>query len=237
MKAMWSRAKRWLAVMIAVISTPALAQNQCRIPDRVPPGRVASPPPGNAVIAPKTGHILSLSWSPQYCKENGDEDRAASQCRDQKFGFILHGLWADGAGRNNPVWCKKVGPVPDAVLKQNFCATPSFGLMRHEWAKHGSCVEADPERYFRAGNTLFSALKFPDMNALSRAPLEVGEFVAAMVAINPGMQPDMFRVQLTPLGWLEEVRVCLSTTYHPRACPGDIGGAGRNTKMKIWRSG
>jgi ribonuclease T2 len=225
------------AMMLSMLAVPALAQNQCRIPDSIPPARATLPPPGSAVIAQKTGHVLALSWSPQYCKENGDDKRAASQCRDQKFGFILHGLWADGAGRNNPVWCRKVGSVPDAVLKQNFCATPSFGLMRHEWAKHGSCVEPDAERYFRAGNSLFSALRFPDMNALSRTPLTVGEFKAAMVAVNPGMSIDMFSVQLTPLGWLEDVRVCLTTSYRTRACPNDLAGVGNGAKMKIWRSG
>jgi ribonuclease T2 len=226
-----------IAMCLAPLAVPALAQNQCRVPDSIPPARAVFPPPGSAVIAPKTGHILALSWSPQYCKENGDDKRAASQCRDQKFGFILHGLWADGAGRNNPVWCKRVGPVPDAVLKQNFCATPSFGLMRHEWAKHGSCVEPDADRYFRAGNSLFSALKFPDMNALSRAPLTVGEFKAALVAVNPGMTSEMFSVQLTPLGWLEEVRVCLTTSYNTRVCPADLTGVGNKANMKIWRSG
>jgi ribonuclease T2 len=228
---------RLLVLIVMIFGTPAFAQNQCRIPDSVPPGRAITPPPGNAVIAPKTGHTLALSWSPQYCKENGKDKKAASQCRDQTFGFILHGLWADGVGRNNPVWCKRVGPVPDAVLKRNFCATPSFGLMRHEWAKHGSCVEPDPDRYFRAGNSLFSALKFPDMNALSRGPLTVGEFKTALVALNPGMSKDMFAVQLTPLGWLEEVRVCLTTSYNTRDCPNDVGGVGNGEKMKIWRSG
>jgi ribonuclease T2 len=230
----WRQVLAWAAMLFA---SPALAQNQCRIPDSVPPARAVLPPPGAGVLAPKTGHVLALSWSPQYCKENGDDKRAASQCRDQKFGFILHGLWADGAGRNNPVWCKKVGTVPDAVLKKNFCATPSFGLMRHEWAKHGSCIEADPERYFRAGSSLFSALKFPDMMGLSRSPISVGEFRAALAAANPGMTADMFTVQLTPLNWLEDVRVCLGTTYHPRPCPSDISGSGDDSKMKIWRSG
>ncbi len=234
---MLTRRRRVMAMAAMLFSSPALAQNQCRIPDSVPPARAILPVQGNEVIAPKTGHILALSWSPQYCKENGDEKRAASQCRDQKFGFILHGLWADGAGRNNPVWCKKVGTVPDAVLKRNFCATPSFGLMRHEWAKHGSCIEADPERYFRAGNSLFSALRFPNMIELSRTPITVGAFRAALAAANPGMSADMFRVQLTPLNWLEGVRVCLGINYNAKACPSDISGSGDDSKMKIWRSG
>lgn len=229
--------RKLFAMALAMLAVPALAQNQCRIPDTVPPARAIFPPPGSAVIAQKTGHILALSWSPQYCKENGKDKKAASQCREQTFGFILHGLWADGAGPKNPVWCKKVGTVPDAVLKRSFCATPSFGLMRHEWAKHGSCVEPDAERYFRAGTSLFSALKFPDMNALSRTPLTVGEFKAALVAINPGMATDMFSVRLTPLGWLEDMRVCLTTNYRTRACPADLAGAGNSAKMKIWRSG
>lgn len=92
----------------------------------------------------------------------------------------------DGAGLNDPKWCKRVSPVSAAVLKQNFCATPSAGLMQYEWAKHGSCVESDAERYFAAANRQYTRLRFPDMEALSRSQTDVGTFTTAFVAANPG---------------------------------------------------
>lgn len=225
-----------VAALVAFLALPAAAfaqVGQCRIPD-IKPGRAIFPPPGNAVIAPITGHLLALSWSPQFCKVNGKEKEYASQCGDQKFGFILHGLWADGEGRNNPVWCKKMPAVPVEVMKKSFCAMPSPVLMQHEWAKHGSCVAGDAETYFRTATMLFDALKWPDMEALSRYSLDVGELTKALAAANPGLRPDMFSVDVTPLGWLEEVKLCLDKSYHPRTCPTDVDGAGDRTKLRIW---
>jgi ribonuclease T2 len=219
------------------LAGPAFAQSQCRIPADLRPVRATLPPPGKAVIAARTGHFLALSWSPQFCKENGDGKKHAAQCKTQRFGFILHGLWADGEGRNNPVWCKRVGAVPLDVLKKNFCATPSVGLMQHEWAKHGSCIAADPGAYFTASSGLYNALKFPDMDALSRSRSKISDFTTAFSRANPGLPENAIRVEITPLGWLEEVRICLDKDFRPRTCPGDFGGAGPDTALKIWRSG
>lgn len=230
----WTRA---LAMLVGAVGFPALAlaQNQCVIPQALPQSRAIFPPPGESVIAPLTGHILALSWSPQFCKVNGGDKKYASQCAGpNRFGFILHGLWPDGEGRKDPQWCKRVPAVPNEILRENFCATPSAPLMQHEWAKHGSCIESDAGRYFRAANLLYASLKFPDMDALIRSQADVRALTTAVVAANPGLTADMVRVNLTQLGWLEEVQICLARDYHPKACPRDIGGAAADTKLKIW---
>lgn len=226
-----------LATLAAFAGFPALAlaENRCVIPQSLPQTRAIYPPPGGTVNTPLTGHILALSWSPQFCKLNGDDKRSASQCAGpNRFGFILHGLWPDGEGRSDPRWCRKVPAVPSEVLKQNFCATPSATLMQHEWAKHGSCIESDAARYFRAANQVYGALKFPDMDALIRAQANVGAFTAAFVAANPGWSADMVRVDVTQLGWLQQVLLCLGRDYRPKPCPRDIGGAGPDMKLRIW---
>ena len=231
----WTRGFTMLATLLGFPAL-ALAQNQCVIPQSLPEGRSVLPAPGQTFVAPVTGHVLALSWSPQFCKthEGNDYD---SQCKSvTKYGFILHGLWPDGEGRKNPQWCKRVPAVSAEVLRQSYCATPSVSLMQHEWAKHGSCIESDAGRYFRAGTLLFNALKFPDMDALSRSQLDVGAFTTAFVAANTGVSADMVRVSVTPLGWLEDVRLCLGKNYRPKACPRDISGAGPRTKLKIWRA-
>lgn len=226
-----------LAVLagLACMSSAALAQSQCVIPQALPKGRALVPPPGETVIAPLTGHILVLSWSPQFCKVNGDDKKNATQCGgSNKFGFVLHGLWPDGEGRKDPQWCKRVPAVSPEVMKQYFCSTPSASLMQHEWAKHGSCTESDSGRYFGAANRAYAALKFPDMDTLSRPQTSVGTLTSAFVAANPGLTADMLRVNLTQLGWLEDVRICLGTDYRPKSCPRDIGGASADTRLKIW---
>lgn len=233
-------ARRWmpgLAMLAGAICSPALAQvqNQCAIPQKLPQSRAIFPPPGETVLVPVTGYVLALSWSPQFCKERGDDKKNAAQCAAaRKYGFILHGLWPDGNGLKDPKWCKRVPAVSDAVMKQNFCAMPSARLMQYQWAKHGSCVEDSAERYFAEANRQFAKLRFPDMDALSRSTTDVGTLTRAFVAANPGFSTNMIRLELTPLGWLKEMRICLDKGYRPVACPADIGGEGADTRLRIW---
>lgn len=213
----------------------ALAQSQCAVPQSLPNIRPPHPPPGRTVIAPLTGYVLALSWSPQFCRERGKEQKNASQCAGpDRFGFVLHGLWPDGAGQNDPRWCRRVPAVPVEVMKRHFCATPSAELMQHEWAKHGSCIEGNAERYFSLAGRLYAALRFPDMEALSRSQTNVGAFKSAFAAANPGLSADMVRVEVTPLGWLKELRLCIGRDHRPIGCPRDIVDAGAGTKLRIW---
>ena len=112
---------------------------------------------------------------------------------------------------------------------------PSVSLQQHEWAKHGTCMTKDPEPYFKASSYLFDALHWPNMDKLSRSRITVGQFILAFVAQNPGLQPNMIRVETSGGNWLEGVRICLDTAYKPRACPRDERGARARAALKIWR--
>ena len=244
----WIRAKRGEAVegvkiffagLCAAFLMPSLAvaqAAQCAIPSDIAEVRAEFPPPGNARRVPVTGYVLALSWSPQFCKthEGSDYD---GQCKAARsFGFILHGLWPNGEGRTNPEYCRFVPSIPREVLRRSWCATPSAQLQQHEWAKHGSCMERDPARYFGTATRLFETLKWPDMNRLSQYALDVNGLTAAFVAANPELKPDNLSVTVTPLGWFEEIKLCLDAKLKPRRCPSAVGGAGGGTKLKIWRA-
>lgn len=224
-----------LALILMCVSAPAFAQNQCRVPEKLPKIRAEFPPPGNAVRSAATGYQLVMTWSPQFCKENGDEKKHAPRCKEQKFGFTLDSLRAESTAGASPVYCRRMGPVPVAVARKAYCATPSVNLMSHVWAKYGSCIADDAEDYFATGTALFATLKWPDMNALSQTQLDVGKFRDAMTAANPGFTTDMFAVKLTPLGWLDELRLCLDTNRRPRSCDSEAG-AGISAAMRIWPS-
>jgi ribonuclease T2 len=221
----------WAAAFLMI---PSAWAQSCAIPATLPAAQAERVPRGAVRTGAVTGHILALSWSPQFCRTHSGA-RYASQCGAQTFGFILHGLWPEGAGRTNPQYCKAVGAIPPAVVRQSYCATPSVDLQAHEWAKHGSCITDNPATYFRAGTSLFNAIKFPDMDGLSRARPSAEAFVTALVAANRGLRADMFSIDVGKGGWLEEVRLCLDKEYHPRRCPRDVGGASPRTALKIWR--
>jgi ribonuclease T2 len=225
-------------IAVSLSSAVAVAQApQCAIPPTLATPRSENPPPGAQRILPLSGFILALSWSPQFCKIRGKDSKFSTQCdAETPFGFILHGLWPDAEGQSEPRWCRKVAPLSKALVRQNFCTTPSPQLQQREWAKHGSCITRDPAAYFASANRLFTSIKAPDMNALSRSPLDARGFITAFVAANPSLPTDAIRLDLSDIGWLEEVRICYGTDYRPRACPRDIGGANDGARVRIWRA-
>ena len=91
-----------------------------------------------------------------------------------------------------------------------------------------------PESYFRASRILFDAMRYPDMDGLSRKPLTVGRFRQKFVGANEGLTEDMVRVKLNDRGWLREVRVCLGPSFRPRRCL-DGRPLPATREMSIWR--
>lgn len=216
----------------ATIASPAVAQEQCRVPDRLPaavPERVDTRAVRNMPI---TDYSLALSWSPQHCRTARD----TQQCgRGARFGWVLHGLWPEGAGRSWPQYCRPAGALPARVVRENFCMTPSVQLQQHEWQKHGSCMTADAAAYFQTARQSFNKLRFPDMRGLTQARPDVTSFTAAFAAANRGMRPEMLRVKLSNGGWLEEVRVCLDKRFRPIPCSADTPGARSRQRVRIWQ--
>jgi ribonuclease T2 len=233
---MASRILNFLIALVALIAMPvaAMAEQQCRVPQSLPAPKLESVGADKVRQMPVTDYLLTLSWSPQYCRSSG---KGQSQCaRGSSFGFVLHGLWPEGPGASWPQYCKPVSAVPTEVIRMAYCATPSVNLIQHEWGKHGSCMTDDPARYFKAATTLYGAIKSPDMNSLSRARPDAAGFITAFVAANPGLRADSINVQLSKGGWLEEVRICLGTDFKPQKCAADKSGARPREQVKIWRA-
>lgn len=233
------------ALGLALFGTAAAhAQaEQCRVPDRIEAPRQISVPAGERRVLPIDGYTLALSWSPEFCRTRRREPNHRLQCGGVRnggagrFGFILHGLWPEGRGRQWPQWCRPARPLPRSLVRQHLCVTPSVNLIQREWARHGTCATRDPGRYLRAGAIMYRALRYPDMDALSRRPLTVGQFSSAFAARNRGVDPSMFTVEVNERGWLEEVRLCLGRNFRPRRCPAHMRGSHNRTRMQIWRGG
>ncbi|NJS14415.1 MAG: ribonuclease T(2) [Sphingopyxis sp.] len=224
-----------------MLLVPAFAQAQavsCRIPDRIDVPRLERAPRGEAARSvPITGYLLALSWSPQYCasRRNPGERRDAVQCGGDsgQFGWVLHGLWPQGNGASYPAWCRPARIVPQPVLKEHLCISPSVQLMQRQWAKHGICMSATPAAYFRAASILFGAMKFPDMPVLAKTPQTAGSIRRAFAARNPGVTTQMLAVTADRQGWLQEVRLCLGIRMRPIRCQTGQRGMGDAKAVKI----
>ena len=229
-----------LALVLAGATAPAIAAApSCRLPDAIPPAQAIVPPKDEAPRrTPVDGYLLAMSWSPEYCRTRKESAADRLQCgRSNRFGFILHGLWPEADRGGDPRWCRPAEPLPPALVRRHLCDTPSVQLLQREWTKHGTCAAKSATGYFQAASMLYRAVRFPEMDGLSRQPLTAGEFRQAFAARNPGIAPDMIVIDANARGWLQEVRLCLGPRLKPRACgPGDRGVMD-GTALKIWRGG
>lgn len=232
---------RWPSVAALLLALPGAAQAQglsCALPDHIPVPRLEQPRRGEPVRTPPvTGYMLSLSWSPQHCADvrNPRDARDRFQCAgDNRFGWVLHGLWPEADGPAFPQWCRPARIVPQPVLKRHMCMSPSVQLLQRQWAKHGTCMSPHPAAYFRSGEILFRAVRFPDMQALAARPRTAGDIRRAFAAVNPGVTEPMIAVAADRQGWLDEVRLCLGPRMRPQRCkPFQVGaGDGRNVRIR-----
>ena len=237
-KARLRRTSGWILLWASVAPSMAFAQaNACHVPAQLDvPGveRPGGEVPHSVAIR---SYTLALSWSPEFCRGHPDDDQCDTA--NGQFGFIIHGLWPEGAGQDHPQWCAPAAPLPAAVVRAQFCAMPSARLIAHEWAKHGVCATSNPADYFGASRRLYGALHIPDMNALSRRPLDVGGFKRVFAAGNPAIAPSALVVANDRNGgWLRELRICLSRDLKPQPCARAQGrGAPDGAPLKIWRGG
>lgn len=202
-----------LLLLLLALPEAAAAQPQCRLPDRL----TAAPCPnlGREEARGRKGdfdhYILSFSWSPAFCASPAGR-RATMQCRDNQFGWIVHGLWPQYAERRAgqlwPQYCEPVAPVPEPVLRRHLCASPDPRLMQCEWAKHGSCSDfATAEEYFTAQNRLAESLVLPAPQQGQSAR----SFAGAVVAANAerGLARQHLRVVENREAEIREIRVCV----------------------------
>ena len=225
-----------LAAALLVPTAAAAQAYQCRAAENLPAARPVAAK-GPALRTATTAYTLALSWSPEFCRSRSRDPAHRLQCSGDagRFGFIVHGLWPEGA-RDAPQWCRKVAPPAASVVRGQMCRTPSVDLLSHEWAKHGSCMARDAGGYFRVGNILYDAMRFPAMEQLSRDPaLTAGALRQALAEANPGRPANSFGLLTSRTGWLREVRVCLDRRFRPARCPARQFGPRDAAVLKIWR--
>ena len=225
-----------LTIPLLALGTVAQAQAyQCQLPkNALPVAKIV--PDGPARRTPIAAYTLALTWSPEHCRFATAADSFQCSGKNGRFGLVLHGLWPEGKGRNWPQWCPSSRRLSPDLVRRNMCLTPSAPLIAHEWAKHGACMAKTPEGYFKAARILFASLRLPDLDRLSRRkPLNAGMIREAISAAFPVFKPEMVGINLSERGWLEEIRLCYDTDFHPARCTAGQYGPKDAASAKIWR--
>jgi ribonuclease T2 len=231
------RAAAAIAAALALAPGTALAQAyQCRVPQ----GPVSVPAiarDGPVRQVPITGYTLALSWSPEYCRApRGAADDRQCSGRAGRFGFVVHGLWPEGQGARWPQWCPAARAPTSVELARNMCLTPSGELLARAWTKHGACMTSRPDRYFATVRTLWSGLRWPDFDRLSRSEdLTAGQVREAFAQANRLWEPENIGLVVNERGWLQEMRLCYDKRFKPAPCGTRRAGAADSAPVRIWR--
>src|SRR5690606_36713018 len=121
-------------------------------------------------------------------------------------------------------------------LAPHLCMTPSPALLAYEWAKHGSCMVSDPDKYFRVTRILWSGLRWPDFDRLGRKEgLTAGNIRQGFADANRYWEPRHVGLVVNERGWLEEMRLCYGKDFMPAPCGKRRFGPRDSTPVKIWR--
>lgn len=215
------------------IGSVAQAAPSCRLPESIPgvPAEVA--PVDQIVRRPITRYTFALSWSPEWCRTRSGKSSERLQCRDNSFGWVLHGLWPDGEGEPHPRYCHASTALRERTVRRNLCTTPSAALLQHEWAAHGTCGWRDPDAYFRRATKLWNGLKRPDPAQLAaiNPDLTAGDLRAAFVTANPRLAAGAINIGVDAEGRLKEVQLCYGLSFKPMACP--MIGAKDSQRLRV----
>ncbi|MGL4406524.1 MAG: ribonuclease T2 family protein [Notoacmeibacter sp.] len=166
-------------------------------------------------------YVLSLSWSPSFCvEEGGDEDR--EQCgTGRPYAFVVHGLWPQNE-RGFPASCEsEFGTRIDREIADNMLdIMPSRGLVFHQWRKHGTCSGLSPDAFFdltrkarQQINVPAEYVRLPDYKTVAPSDVET-----AFTRANPSLQQNAIAVTCSNR-YLKEVRICMDRNLKFRPCP------------------
>lgn len=167
-------------------------------------------------------YILSLSWSPSWCKAEG-QARDADQCDPRKrTAFVVHGLWPQYE-RGWPQDCRSSAQDPSRSATRAMAdIMGSSGLAWYQWKKHGRCTGLDAKGYFDLTRSAAERIAVPAiLHRLNRDVTLPARIVEdAFIEANPTLTRDSITVTCQNRA-LQEVRICLTKELQPRTCASD----------------
>jgi ribonuclease T2 len=176
-------------------------------------------------------YMLVLSYAPDFCAEpQGTKD--PRECgTGRRVGFVVHGLWPQGETARGPENCGPARPVSQAIKQMTLKYIPTESLIQHEWAAHGTCSGLPVDQYFAALRRARDSVKLPDdlNQPSSKLQISPAEVESKLASANPAYPKTAFRTSCYKDNELQEVRICLTKDFSPRACGPSAGECNAST--------
>jgi len=168
-------------------------------------------------------YLLNLSWSPEFCSTLNTLTPAEKAARGENtqcntpHGFVLHGLWPENADGTYPGTCSdRPGPThPERYLDM----TPDLSLIKHEWAKHGTCTTLSPDAFFSTARQAYTSVVIPDTfkRVDEQVTLTPDAILGMFYAANPAFPKGSF-VLSCGKNELTAIEACFTRDIKPMAC-------------------
>ncbi len=176
-------------------------------------------------------YVLALSWSPSWCASSNR--KSGLQCGGKRFySFVVHGLWPQYE-KGWPSNCNaSAGRVPGELANSMLDIMPGYGLIQHEWKKHGTCSGLGQDGYFDKLRAAYDRIRFPARYRMNKGYISVTPTAVeqAFRAQNPKLPANAIAVTCGKRR-LKEVRICFSKQLNFRPCPQVDGNACRKKKI------
>jgi len=175
-------------------------------------------------------YVLSLSWSPTFCLTHPDNE----QCSGKGYGFVLHGLWPQYAKGGWPASCDSQSRLSREEMDKGAALFPTRSLLKHEWAKHGTCSGLDPMAYLEKTDVALGVVAIPPQLQPFNTPpsLPAREIEALFRESNPRLGNHGLAV-ICKGKVLSEVRVCLTKDLAFAGCPRSVKSQCRDGDIRI----
>jgi ribonuclease T2 len=163
-------------------------------------------------------YVLALSWSPEYCANQGRNDQF--QCAGKRFAFVIHGLWPQLERGPLLANCSAGERVSSPEIEKLLPIMPSRRLIQYEWQKHGTCSGLRADEYAQRMREAYEAIAIPEVYQRPNQSQEttVAQLENAFIQVNPGLTNDSLAVTCEKRSDLEELRFCMSKDLQFRPC-------------------
>lgn len=175
-------------------------------------------------------YLLALSWSPTFCLARPEN----AQCSGKGYGFVLHGLWPQYAKGGWPQSCAPNARLSSAERARGLTLFVTPALLKHEWAKHGTCSGLGAMGYLAAADKALGAVKIPEpLQPLSKEVYFSAQDITQMFRrSNPGIPSDGIAV-ICRGPELSEVRVCMAKDLSFQACGKGVKNQCRSGDIRV----
>jgi ribonuclease T2 len=168
-------------------------------------------------------YVMALSWSPNWCRLEGDA-RGSDQCdTDADHGWILHGLWPQ-YHQGWPSYCPTTKRAPSRRMTADMAdIMGTAGLAWHQWKKHGTCAGLEAQAYFDLSREAYQRVTRPSVLRKLKDPVSLPATLIeqAFLQENPDLEPDGITITCKS-GYIQEARICLSKALDPVPCGRDV---------------